>query len=253
MRKLVCTRKQNVKKDKIMRTKTMLLSALLGTLGSLSVHAQNVYSLNAVGYVNVTVVPGFNIIADPLIGAPDPITGTLNTIGTLLPNNANQLAQATVWSYDPALPGGYTNDTASTKGNSNTNGWKSGGQITMAPGQAVWFDNPFPTNLTFTFVGTVPSGSLTNTLGTGFNLVSSILPMQGDLVTNSLSMFTNPTAQDVVWVYSPSITNYITYNYSGKSKTWGPSDPMIPSVGAGFWYQTTASSISWVESYSVSQ
>jgi hypothetical protein len=241
-----------------MRTKTMLLSALLGTLGGISVHAQNVYSLNAVGYINVTVAPGFNIISCPLITAPDPITGTPNTIGTLLPNNANQLAQATVWSFDPALPGSYTNDTASTKGNSNTNGWKNGGQITMAPGQAVWFDNPFTTNLTFTFVGTVPSGSLTNTLNTGFNLVSSILPMSGDLVTNSLSMFTNPTSQDTVWLYTPAITNYTTYTYTKKSGVWtlgggGTSDPIIPSVGAGFWYQTTAASISWVESYSVSQ
>jgi hypothetical protein len=241
-----------------MRTKTMLLSALLGALGSVSVMAQtNVYSLNAVGYINVTVVPGFNIIADPLIGQPDPITGTLNTIGTLLPNNSNQLVQATVWSYDPALPGGYTNDTASTKGNSNTNGWKNGGQITMQPGQAVWFDNPFPTNLTFTFVGTVPSGSLTNTINTGFNLISSILPMSGDLVTNSLSMFTNPTTQDTVWVYSPAITNYITYTYTKKSGTWTSagvqSDPIVPFVGSGFWYQTTAASIVWVENFSVGQ
>ena len=40
-----------------MRTKTMLLSALLGGLGSVSLMAQstNVYSLNAVGYINITV------------------------------------------------------------------------------------------------------------------------------------------------------------------------------------------------------
>jgi hypothetical protein len=240
-----------------MRTKTLLLSTLLGALGGVSVNAQNVYSLNAVGYINVTCVPGFNIISCPLIGAPDPITGTLNTIGTLLPNNSNQLVQCTVWSYDPALPGGYTNDTASTKGNNNTNGWKNGGQITMMPGQAVWFDNAFSSNLVFTFVGTVPSGSLTNTLTTGFNLVSSILPMSGDLVTNSLSMFTNPTSQDIVWVYSPPITNYITYTYTKKSGVWsgasGTQDPIVPFVGSGFWYSTSASSISWVESYSVSQ
>ena len=50
-----------------MRTKTMLLSALLGTLGSVSLMAQstNVYSLNAVGYINVTVQPGFNIVSCP--------------------------------------------------------------------------------------------------------------------------------------------------------------------------------------------
>jgi hypothetical protein len=38
-----------------MRTKTMLLSALLGSLGSLSLMAQstNVYSLKEVGYIKI--------------------------------------------------------------------------------------------------------------------------------------------------------------------------------------------------------
>jgi len=232
----------------------MLVSALLGTLGSVAVMAQsNVYSLNVVGYINVTCPPGFSIIACPLISSPDPITGTLNTIGTLLPNGQNQLAQCSVWSYDPAVPGDYTNDAASTKGNANTNGWKNGGQITIMPGQAVWFDNAFTSNLTFTFVGTVPTGSLTNSLNLGFNLVSSILPMSGDLVTNGLSMFTNPTAQDAVWVYTPSITNYTTYGYT-KKNGWGPSNPQIPNVGEGFWYQSAnAGTTLWIENYSVSQ
>jgi len=62
----------------------MLLSALLGAIGSVSVMAQNVYSLNAVGYINVTAVPGFTMIACPLIGANG------NSIGALLNNSANQ-------------------------------------------------------------------------------------------------------------------------------------------------------------------
>jgi hypothetical protein len=257
-----------------MRTKTMLLSALLGALGSVSVHAQNVYSLNTVGYINITVAPGFNIISCPLIGSPDPISGTLNTIGTLLPNGSNQLAQCSVWAYDPAVAGGYTNDTASTKGNPNTNGWKGGGQITMLPGQGVWFDNAFSSNLTFTFVGQVSTGSnMPNPLYPGFNLVSSILPMSGDLVTNTLSAlgtnaavltyggvtYTNPvftpTSQDTIWVYSPSITNYLTYTYTSKSKAWGPSDPLVPFVGAGFWYQSqgaVGTSNIWLETYNPS-
>ncbi len=64
----------------------MLLSALLGTLGSVSLMAQstNVYSLNAVGYINVTIDPGYNIISCPLIASPD------NTINTLLTNGTGQ-------------------------------------------------------------------------------------------------------------------------------------------------------------------
>jgi len=250
-----------------MRTKTMLLSALLGALGSVSVHAQNVYSLNTVGYINVTMAPGFNIVSCPLLSSPDPISGIPNTIGTLFPNNSNQIVQAVVYAYDSAVVGGYISDTASTKNNSNTNGWKSGGQITILPGQAVWFDNPFPTNLVFTFVGQVESGTnIPNPLYNGFNLVSSILPMSGDLVTNTLSAlgtnaavlsyggvtYTNPvftpTAQDEVFVYSPAITNYLNYTY--KKGAWTPSDPTVPNVGEGFWYQSASAGTNvWYETY----
>jgi hypothetical protein len=254
-----------------MRTKTLILSALLGALGSVSVHAQNVYSLNTVGYINVTVAPGFNIISCPLIGALDPISGLTNTIGTLLNNGSGQYNNATVWSFNTAT-GMYTNDTAKTKGNANTNGWVNDGQITMLPGQAVWFQNPYTTNLTLTFVGQVTTGQdMANPISIGFNLISSILPMSGDLVTNSLSdltptpsmesyngtTYTNPTntpsASDSIWVYSPAITNYITYSYTLKGgASWKLSgvatDPVLPYVGAGFWYDTAVTNV-WLETY----
>jgi hypothetical protein len=236
-----------------MRTKTMLLSALLGALGSVSVMAQtNVYSLNAVGYINVTVVPGFNIIACPLIASPD------NTIGTILNNSANQYKKALVYQWVPSS-GTYTNDEASTAlagANGFTNGWQYGGFITVNPGQSLWFENPFTTNLTLTFVGTVPTGSLTNTIVTGFNMVSSILPMSGDLVTNSLSLFTNATKKDAIYVWDPVGVTYDTYNWSvalGWASNGVSTHPVIPNVGEGFWYQTGNGPINWVENYSVAQ
>jgi hypothetical protein len=242
-----------------MRTKTMLLSALLGALGSVSVMAQtNVYSLNAVGYINVTAQPGFNIISCPLIASPT------NTIGYLLNNSSNQLKKALVYSYSPSAPGGYVSDEASValaQGNGYTNGWAEGGTITMLPGQAVWFANPFSSNITLTFVGTVPTGSLTNTISTGFNLISSILPASGDLVTNSLMNFTNATKRDEVYVYDQlTAGDYDLYNYT-TANGWQTStngatidmNPQVPFVGAGFWYATGSAGISWVENFSVSQ
>jgi hypothetical protein len=235
-----------------MRTKTMLLSALLGAIGSVSVMAQNVYSLNAVGYINVTVYPGYNIIACPLIASPD------NTIGTLLNNSANQYKKAQVYSWIPSQ-GAYTNDEASValaNANGFSNGWQNGGLITANPGQSIWFLNPFTTNLTFTFVGTVPSGSLTNTIVTGYNLISSVLPASGDLVTNSLTAFTNATKKDAIYLWDPVNSVYDTYNYSialGWAQNGVSTDPVIPNVGEGFWYETGNAGISWVENYSVSQ
>jgi len=236
-----------------MRTKTVLLSALLGAIGSVSVMAQtNVYSLNAVGYINVTCPPGFSIISCPLQTA-DPS----NTIGTLLPNAANQLKTCEVYQFVPST-GQYNSDEASTKlagNNGFTNGWEFGGTITMLPGQAIFFDNVVGSNVTFTFVGTVPTGSLTNNLGNGFNLVSSILPASGDLATNSLTMLTNTFAQDEVYFYNNGTGFYTSYEWTKKNgwtSSGSPADPTIPAVGTGFFYQTASpSGLQWIENYSV--
>jgi hypothetical protein len=267
-----------------MRTKTILLSALLGALGSVSVHAQNVYSLNTVGYINLTIYPGFNMISCPLLGTPDSVTGLTNMIGDLFPNNSNQLAQCVVWEYSPTNTGGYITDTASTKGNANTNGWKNGGVISLVPGTAVWFQNVFSTNLYFTLVGQVTTGqNMTNALTPGFNMVSSILPMSGDLVTNTLSDFTptpatltnsltglpytnptnTPTSQDTIYFVNTNVAGgYQTYTYITKGGArWQTSsngstitqNPQVPFVGSGFWYQSVSSSTNyWLETYNPS-
>lgn len=50
-----------------MRTKTLLLTAVLGVASIVAALAADpVYSVNAVGYVNVVLKPGFTIVANPL-------------------------------------------------------------------------------------------------------------------------------------------------------------------------------------------
>ena len=48
-----------------MRTKTLLLSAVIGAAGLASASA-DVFSVNAVGFVNITAPDGFSMIANPL-------------------------------------------------------------------------------------------------------------------------------------------------------------------------------------------
>jgi hypothetical protein len=254
VRKSPCTRKQNVKKSrkvKIMRTKTMLLSALLGALGSVSVMAQtNVYSLNAVGYINVTLEPGYNIITCPLIASPD------NTIATLL-NNTNGAYQS--GSRNPAqvlqFTGGvYSASDEAASGNAPS-GWASGGTITINPGQAVFFFNPSTTNMSATFVGTVPTGLVTNALIPGYNLVGSIVPVIGDIVTNPISLFTNAQSSgrtvDFIDTYTPGV-GYLQDIYSAGA--WQSGDPTLTNVYQGFFFFNGFSTTNnWVEDYSVSQ
>src|ERR1035437_1960290 len=50
-----------------MRTKTLLLTAVLGVASIVAALAADpVYSVNAVGYVNVVLKKGFTIVANPL-------------------------------------------------------------------------------------------------------------------------------------------------------------------------------------------
>jgi hypothetical protein len=244
-----------------MRTKTMLLSALLGGLGSVSVMAQtNVYSLNAVGYINVTVAPGFNIVSCPLITAPD------NTVGTVLNNSNGALTGSVVYFWNPATAA-YTSDSAraigTAKGDTtNASGWVSGTNL-ASPGVGFWFDSAASSNTTLTFVGTVPSGAITNLLVPGFNSVGSVVPMSGDLCSNSLSALTNFNVGDNVYTYNTGTSAYVEFtsvtpgSKAANSNTYKDSwtvagDPTIPNVGQGFWYDASAS-VTWVENYSVAQ
>jgi hypothetical protein len=241
-----------------MRTKTLLLSALLGALGSVAVNAQtSVYSLNAVGYVNVVCPPGYSMISCPLIASPD------NTIGTLINNASGQYTGDAVYFYNNGT-GQLEIDQAEAIGPRQTNadGWLFAGTNVLAPGVGCWFNNSQPTNVTLTFVGTVPSGSLTNTLAPGFNMVSSILPTSGDLASNTLTTLTNYNIGDAVYVFSGGSNGAFTIYQSGAGRLGGfgynanwndVGDPIVPNVGQAFWYDNSGAAVNWVENYSVSE
>ena len=203
-----------------MRTKTLALSALLSALGSASVMAANVYSVNAVGYINVTMPPGYSIITCPLIVGTDTEYASVyngpavtNDLNVVLNNDASigsPYKGANVLSFKNghgfgngdlglgvAAGGGWTGGELYPPGPSFGAGSSAsqsdiGQGVQLLPGQAVFFYNPNPltgpvTNMTATFVGTVPTGSLTNIIVPGYNLIASMVPVSGDLVLNSIS------------------------------------------------------------------
>jgi hypothetical protein len=243
-----------------MRTKTLALSALLGMLGSASVMAQstNVYSINAVGYINVTLYPGYNIVTCPLIASPD------NTLNTLLNNTNGQYQVGTGRFITGASVFQYINGVGYVAGDqgkstSTPGGWISGGTNTINPGQAIWFLNPQTpgpgsSNMYATFVGTVPQSNnynMTNTLyGTanstaGYNLVGSMIPMSGDLVTNAISdigvaaspsggtLTNGPANGDNIYVYDPTYDASVSGQGGYLTSTNGTFS--VPRHGAGSW------------------
>jgi hypothetical protein len=229
-----------------MRTKTLLLSALLGSLGSISLMAQstNVYSLNAVGYINVTIPTGFSIISCPLF-ATDPSGAQDNTISNLLNASTGQFKGVKFYPWDISTSSYGTSDTATaTK-------WAGGGAETLMPGQAAFIDNP-NAPFTNTFVGTVPSGALTNKFYTGYTLVSSILPTSG-LLTNGLMNYNSAIKGDTAYTYN---TGAQAYDPSYNTKPTGAwiTAPNITNVASGFFYFTTNTTPEvWVENFSVGQ
>jgi hypothetical protein len=257
-----------------MRTKTLALSALLGMLGSASVMAQNVYSVNAVGYINVTIPPGFSIITAPLVASPD------NTLNTLLPNLAvnggnspSTYAGLTVFKL---TNGHFSEDVA----NSYSAGWVNGGTLTINPGTAVFLDSTFYPlnsghNYTTTFVGSVPSsasGAFTNVITPGINLVGSIIPVTGDPQTSSILNLENNLVNggnnlstlggDTIFFFDPTynghsqngfneaVANSYSAGWTGGAGSNG--DPLITSVSEGFYFVNASSgNVNWVENFTL--
>ena len=168
-----------------MRTKILALSALLGLLGSSSSLAQ--YSINPVGYVNVTCPQGFSLIGCALFGSPnnDPIYLINNTWG--------EYEGCQIFFWQNGTWAKYMANTNPTPPATATNGWvEPNGPMSLPPGAGAAFYNPNASGVTLAFVGDVPQGSLTNTLNPGLNLVSSILPVCGDLSANELFDVSQP-------------------------------------------------------------
>jgi len=208
-----------------MRTKTLILSALVGAAGLAAAVADPVYSLNAVGYINVTCTPGFTLLANQL-------NSTNATLGSLLPNAEDgsmfyKFMPNGSWSIYTYY-GGYGWDPDPTT-------------CSIQPGEGGFFLNPQTTNLVFTFVGEVPQGNLTNSLPSGLAIRSSIVPQAGTLDT-ALG-FTNSIDGDMFYQWTNQNWSICTY-YGGYG--WDPV-PVV-KVGESFFYSTSQST-KWVRNF----
>jgi hypothetical protein len=234
-----------------MRTKTLALSAMLGALGTASVVAQtNVYSINAVGYINITLAPGFNMVACQL-------TTTNNSIRYLFPNASGVFNNCVVSKWNNATSS-YSTDVGSNS-SSYSSGWVGGGTIAVNPGEAIWFKNVATSNLTTTFVGTVPQGTNIVGIATGFNMIASPVPFSGDVVTNmgltnynngdKVFVWNNPAVGFPHGTYTTAVTDFSS-GTQGYMSQWDTPDPSA-NVGQGFWYNAVAPGLSWTQIFSI--
>jgi hypothetical protein len=212
-----------------MRTKTLLVTAALSVAGIASSMAQ-VYSVNAVGYVNVSIATSasaftYAIIANPLNGSPD------NNLSTVLPTipDLTQLYFFRGGSFESSLfIGEWIPNTS----------WNPGEAafIELAPG------SPDPT--TVTFVGEVPQGHLENPVPTGYSLRSSIVPQRG-LISTDLGF--TPNSLDQVYLFRGTYESYLFLDGA-----WLPSEPTL-EVAEGFFAEIlNGAAINWVRDFQVS-
>jgi len=214
-----------------MRTKLAILTAAALAAGALSSQAQsNVYSLNVVGYVNVSLTNGFNLIANPLDSDG---TGTNNGLVAVLSNSLPPLSQAYKF-----VGGGFVSYLYNASGH-----WQGGGvgTATLNPGEGLFVNVPVSTNITF--VGQVLQGSQTNhNIAAGYSMLGSIIPLSGGVQT---SLQYTPAIHDQVYLFG-TVAGYVSYLYSGTR--WLPSEPQM-GPGTGIFLLTTGNT--WVQNFTV--
>jgi len=199
-----------------MRTKVLLSTIAVLAWGLASSNAQ-VYSANVVGYINLQLTNGFNLIGNQLDLDG---TGTNNTLvtcfGTQMPNGTK------VYPWDGGL-------LPSCLYNSTANKWAGSTNVAnaaLSPGQGVFVQVPAAavTPLTVTLVGNVLQGSLSNNITVGYQIVSSMVPLSG-LIDTNLGYAPSKGDKVYTWVVAsqqPSSSSL----YSG-TKWGGAGDPNL--------------------------
>lgn len=218
-----------------MRTKTLCLAAagLLG--GMLAASAQNVYSLNIVGYVNkvAPVANQFALWANPLD------TGAGNSITNLFPSapNATQIRAWNGASYVSAQK---------SFGNWNTN-------LVLAPGTGFFIKYPAGSgSVTNTFVGTVlvenpdgqGGGTNTTAITSTFALLGGKFPIGGNLTSTGVGTLNLGAAL----ANGSQVRAWNGTAFVSAQKSFGNWNTNLPlGVGDGFFVRLSAGTSNWIQ------
>jgi hypothetical protein len=213
-----------------MRTKTLLLTAAFSAAGIATSMAQ-VYSINAVGYVNTSLVKGFNLISNPLNNT----AANGNQIKNLFAGlpGGTQIFKFNGTAYASAAVDDFTGEITGPAAD-----------MTLVPGEGVFVSALGPA--TVTFVGEVMQGTgankLSNPIPQGFSIRSSQVPQAGTATALGF-----PAAEgDQVFIFNEATQAYKTSNYSFGA--WD-TDPTF-EVGEAAFVRTDVAK-PWTREFSV--
>src|SRR6266496_2175431 len=211
-----------------MRTKTMIVSALLVAAGITTSTAQAVYSVNIVGYINKSLPPGLSLISNQLNASPD------NKVQTLF---GSPVGQVTVYKFNPTA-GNF--DQAAWDPDS---GWADATSMVLNPGEGAFVDNGGAA-FTLTLVGEVKLSSTVN-IHPAIDTYSSVIPQSGLISTLG---FPTPTAQ--LTVYKFNGTAFDSFAFDPDSAAWSPSEPSL-NIAEGIFIDNTCPVLAWTRTFTV--
>jgi hypothetical protein len=225
-----------------MRTKLVLGAAILAA-GLASSMADNVYSLNVVGYYNVTAPAGFSIFVNQL-------NTDTNGINEVLPTNPQDGDQ--VYTFN----NGIFNIDVTSGGSWVDNNTYDPSTTTLSPGQGFFFWNNGGAAETRTFVGTVPQGLPLPAVHfpVGFGLVGNPIPAAVQLdPTNGCPLMGSDGNQYYVFDHGAYDIDVTSGGQWVDNNTYDPVPGGIaPPVGIGYFiWNNQGAAMDWVYSFTV--
>jgi hypothetical protein len=210
----------------IMRTKTLLCLAVLAAGALTSMAQSNVYSLNVVGYYNVTCAANkYTLTANQLVQT----NSQVQTLFATVPDNTQIIG----WTGSAFAPDTFSGGV-----------WDDGTE-SYVPGAGFFIKNNTGTPFTQTFVGEVNQNTNTTSFTSGaYKLVGLWTPQAGLLQTD----FGYPAGSfDLIIKWTGAA--YATYTFDPTLPGWDPEEPPVV-VGDGFFVKPTGAR-TWTRSFKV--
>lgn len=213
-----------------MKTKVLLIGAALG-LAVATASADAVYSSNVVGYVNVDIVAGWNMIANPLDSGNNMLSALITDapLGTAAYKYAN---------------GGYTISFFDYDEDEEANLWSK--DFSLNPGEGVFINAPEA--FAITFVGEVKAGAHSVELPAGWNMVASPTPVAGDL--DEIGLTAAVALGDAVYKYANGGYTISFYDYDEDEEMNMWSKTINVGVGEAFFVKKAEAS-TWTRTFEI--
>ncbi len=166
---------------------------------------------NILGYVSMTLPPGFSMISNPL-------NSPANVVGRVFKDWPDG---TTLNKFDTQLFRLVENSVKFTQ-------WINAADV-LKPGEGAIFFNPTQDYRSVCFTGDVLQDDLSMELPAGFSIRSSLLPQAGHIVDDLKFPIANG---DVVHVFDRERQQYVLYPYENGG--WTKGSPVL-GVGEAFW------------------